>query len=192
MSAQDPPRPDGFFSRWSRLKRGEVPDPTPDPAPPVVVADSAPVAQEADEPPFDLSQLPSLGDLTTESDLRPFLNKAVPEGLRNAALKRMWALDPAIRDFVGPVDYAWDFNTPGGLPGIAEAMTGDVGELLARAIGAFTESPAAIGPSVAPVATSDLPKAVATPPVGEKITEIQPEVAEFPSLRRRHGGALPA
>ena len=24
----------------------------------------------------------------------------------------IWALEPAIRDFIGPAEYAWDFNAP--------------------------------------------------------------------------------
>jgi hypothetical protein len=42
----------------------------------------------------------------------------VPQILRNAAMRRMWVLDPAIRDYVDPaLDYAYDWNIPGGVPG---------------------------------------------------------------------------
>jgi hypothetical protein len=33
------------------------------------------------------------------------------------ALREIWRTDPAVRDFVGPADYAWDWNTPGDAPG---------------------------------------------------------------------------
>src|SRR3546814_4496941 len=45
------------------------------------------------EPP---GPLPSLEDLTAESDLTAFLREGVPESLKKAALRKMWSLDPAI------------------------------------------------------------------------------------------------
>src|SRR5690606_12871261 len=51
----------------------------------------------------------------------------------------MWSLDPGIRDFMGPADYAWDFNAPDGVPGFALELGGDVKRLLAQAIGAPPE-----------------------------------------------------
>lgn len=75
-------------------------------------------AKEPAEPPFDLSRLPGLDDITAETNLSDFMRKEVPAALRNAALKRAWALDPAIRDYVNPArEYAFDWNTPGGVPG---------------------------------------------------------------------------
>ena len=41
---------------------------------------------------------------------------ALPAALAAESMPAMphaiWRLDPAIRDFVGPSDYAWDFNSP--------------------------------------------------------------------------------
>lgn len=88
MSAEERP---GFLARWSRLKRGAAREPE---APPEAVP-------EAEDEPFDLSLLPDLASLTAESDVSLFLHQAVPEALRHAALRRIWLLDPAIRDFVG-------------------------------------------------------------------------------------------
>jgi hypothetical protein len=48
----------------------------------------------------------------------------VPEALKLAALRRMWTLDPAIRDYVGPAEYAWDFNDPGSMAGFGSAGGG--------------------------------------------------------------------
>jgi hypothetical protein len=201
MSDAAPPDsepPAGFFSRWSRLKRGEaLPEVAPAAAPDAVpaVVPVAPVPEQAaEEPAFDLSLLPKLEELSPESDIRGFLHKAVPAGLRNAALKRMWALDPAIRDFVGPVDYAWDFNDPAGLPGISEALTGDVTEMLARAIGAApqqeTEDVEVEQPELAPqpeVSTAALSLPEQSLPAA---AFVDPGV-ETVSVRRRHGGARP-
>ncbi len=188
----------GFFSRWSRLKRGAA---TPESAPAAVVEEPAAVPVEVpaetrveapSEPAFDLSLLPTLEELTPASDIRGFLHRAVPAGLRNAALKRMWALDPAIRDFVGPVDYAWDFNTPGGLPGIAEAMGGDVSEMLARVIGAAPPpQPPAVGEDVAEPAPPAALMAEAPSPEVLPLDVTVAEAAPAPPVARRHGSALP-
>jgi hypothetical protein len=60
----------------------------------------------------------------------------------------MWALDPAIRDFVGEArDYAYDWNAPGGVPGSGPLLASDdVDALLRRAIGG---SPDAASPESA-------------------------------------------
>ena len=66
----------------------------------------------------ELAALPAIDDLTPQSDIRVFMRAGVPKSLRNAALRKMWLITPAIRDHVDPaVDYAWDWNTPGGVPG---------------------------------------------------------------------------
>lgn len=148
-------RGEGFLSRWSRLKQARrdeaAPAPVESPAPPVVPqvaalphgatqvdpasAISAPAAK--DEPEIDLASLPKIEELTTESDLALFLRKGVPEALKNAALRRFWSIDPTIRDFIGPADYAWDWNVPGGAPGYAETIAHgpDVEALADRILG---------------------------------------------------------
>jgi hypothetical protein len=75
--------------------------------------------------------LPSIDELTAESDLSAFLRKGVPEALKRAALRKVWSLDPAIRDYVGPSEYAWDFNQPGAMAGFGPL---DVSRLAARSI----------------------------------------------------------
>ena len=52
-----------------------------------------------------------------ESDLSAFLRKGVPMALKSAAMRKMWSLDPNIRDHVGLSEYAWDFNQPGSMAG---------------------------------------------------------------------------
>jgi len=111
-----------FLSRWSKRKREALTQPAED-------ADAEGLKTQADEgedPPFDLSLLPDLETLTGESDIQSFLHKAVPDALRNAALRRVWALDPAVRNYVGEaLDYAYDWNTPGGVPGFGEIMSNE-------------------------------------------------------------------
>lgn len=67
-----------------------------------------------------ISELPSVEGLLPSHTLVDFMQPWVPSGLRAAAMRRMWLIDPAIRDFVSAaLDYAHDYNIPGGAPGYA-------------------------------------------------------------------------
>ena len=134
----------GFLSRWSQRKQ-EAKQPEPKPEEPTAEANPAPapVAETEPEPEFDLSSLPKLEEMTGTTDITGFLRKGVPEQLRNAALRQSWALDPAIRNYVNPaLEYAYDWNTPGGVPGSSEIGAGmDVARLVSQIMGTG-ESPA--------------------------------------------------
>lgn len=205
---------DGFLSRWSKVKRGEAPAepaPLPDALPaapeaPAIAAEPAAVEEE-----FDISTLPDLETATEATDFTAFLKKGVPEDLKKAALRRAWSLDSGIRDFVGPADYAWDFNAPDGVPGFALTLGGDIARMVAQAIGQIekiadslegAEAPGFLPPGAA------LPSPVAEPapdappgPVRLLVAEapaapappahVVEEAEPAPSPRRRHGGALP-
>jgi len=137
MSASDQGNDDkGFLARWSQRKQ-EAKQPERDArvADVDAAAGSAPEAEAPQE--FDLSSLPSLDELTPETDITTFLRKGVPEHLRNAALRKSWALDPAIRNYVNPaLDYAYDWNTPGGVPGSSELGASiDVARLVSQIMG---------------------------------------------------------
>ena len=126
----------GFLTRWSQRKHEAN---QPDRDPPAAGADppSVPVAEGDALPEFDLSNLPKLEELTATTDITGFLRKGVPEHLRNAALRKSWALDPAIRDYVNPaLDYAYDWNTPGGVPGNSAIGAGtDVARMVLQIMG---------------------------------------------------------
>jgi hypothetical protein len=126
----------GFLSRWSQRKQ-EAKQPERDEA--AAEADGAPgpAAESAAEPEFDLSSLPKLEELTGTTDITAFLRKGVPEHLRNAALSKSWALDPAIRNYINPaLDYAYDWNTPGGVPGSSEIGAGvDIAQMVSQIMG---------------------------------------------------------
>src|SRR3954447_6199412 len=125
-----------FLSRWSQRKQEAK---QPDGVAPAADADvpSASLAESAAEPEFDLSSLPKLEELTASTDITAFLRKGVPEHLRNAALRKSWALDPAIRDYVNPaLDYAYDWNAPGGVPGGGEIGAGvDIARMVSQIMG---------------------------------------------------------
>jgi hypothetical protein len=143
---------DSFLSRWSRRKR-EAREAEREPDGPAEAEEqraggeagqqaAEKVPAEPEEPaltPEEIAELPKLEELTAETDISVFLRKGVPEPLRNAALRRMWSLDPAIRDFVGEArDYGYDWNTPGGVPGAGELLPGD--DVTAMLRGVFGES----------------------------------------------------
>ena len=143
---------EGFLSRWSRLKReGEPAASEPDSAAgdltattPPATADATVAAEperaataepkEAAATAVDLAALPPLESITAGSDIRAFLAPGIPAQLTRAALRRAWVADPAIRDFVGLAENAWDFNAPDAVPGFGSLMPSpDAGQLIADA-----------------------------------------------------------
>jgi hypothetical protein len=133
-----------FLSRWSRRKlelRQEQPRPVAAPdasAEGAAAADSQEAAADDDAlTPEEVAALPRIEELTPETDIRMFLKKGVPELLRNSALRRMWSLDPAIRDYVSEArEYAYDWNVPGGVPGNGPLLPSDnVEEMLGQIFG---------------------------------------------------------
>ncbi|HWT09671.1 MAG TPA: DUF3306 domain-containing protein [Roseomonas sp.] len=189
---------EGFLSRWSRRKRAaEAGLPEPQPPAPAPEATPAAIPPPAEEPPFDITTLPPVDSLTIDSDFAAFLRKEVPEALKRAALQKAWTLDPAIRDFIGPADYAWDYNAPDGVPGGSLDLIGDVREMLAQAFGTgdagggdppTTEEPVENEAAPAPVEGEDMPLTPALLAEAPAATAVE---APGPAPRR-HGSALPS
>jgi hypothetical protein len=85
---------------------------------------------------FDVTSLPPIDSIDAETDIRAFLAPGVPADLTRAALRRAWAADPKVRDFVGLADYDWDFNTPGAIPGFGPLeMTDELRRQVAQMVG---------------------------------------------------------
>jgi len=137
-----------FLARWSRRKRaavekGEAAETAAPVAPPdrddeaeSTATTPAAGSAKADEPLFDLKDLPPIETITAATDIRPFLRPGVPADLARAALRRAWTADPAIRDFVGLAEYAWDYNTPGSMAGFGPLeMTDELRAAVARILG---------------------------------------------------------
>ena len=203
----------GFLSRWSRRKRGEA-VPEPDPGAPVpaeaplaeAAPPEAPAAEAEPAPPeFDPASLPPIETLDASSDFTVFLKPGVPEALRTAALRKAWLADPLIRDYMSPLDYAWDFNTPGGLPHGFSNVLAETGEALRKlvnqAIGQMEpeeEPPATLAEAAPEVAGPELPEAWAglPPQLTAEATAAEEPVAADPlpppELAVRLSEALPA
>ena len=141
----------------------------------------------------------------------------MPETWKRAALSRVWASDPAISQFVGLADYAWDWNAPDGVPGFGPLRpTDNVAELLSQAIGQITAaerkevvsdvttiaSEGDADPGITDEELSDLPKDASEsdteserPPATEPACDPAMQVGHgdpaIPVRQRRGGGALP-
>src|SRR5258707_15466584 len=129
-----------FLARWSRRKREakavvNVPPPpepagTPNPMPPGA-AENPPDAE------VELSSLPPIDSIDAATDITAFLRKGISKELSRAALRRAWTADPAIRDFVGLAENAWDFNDPNAMPGFGplDCSAEQIQALVGRVIG---------------------------------------------------------
>ena len=177
-----------FLSRWSRLKeeaRRSERGPQPDAAEasagaPPLEADPASVLPEPELTPEELAALPNVEEITAASDISGFLRRGVPDALRNAALRRMWTLDPAIRDFVGEArDYAYDWNTPGGVPGSGALDPAD--DVAAMVRGVFGDSPP-VGPPLDAEGSQNREAVAASP--GDS-SQVAPTQQEEPSGQTR-------
>jgi hypothetical protein len=144
--------PENFIARWSRRKRNAAEEakaaPSTDPGEePREGGDSAPVVSGASESPeaaFDVTKLPPIETITADTDIRAYLAPGVPAELTRAALRRAWAADPKIRDFVGLSENAWDFNAPEGVAGFGPLeMTDQLREHVMRMLGQSLEGAAA-------------------------------------------------
>jgi hypothetical protein len=181
--------------------------PTPDPSPPFAsrAEGAEPHGPARQETEFDPASLPPIESIDAGTDVSAFLRPGVPADLAQAALRRAWVADPAIRDFVGLAENAWDFNAPGGVPGFEPLRAiDDVQRLVAHVTGALPDAapqPAAPAegtniaqaPQPGPPATSApvLPDEPVVAPTDDAATQ-QGTHGDDPgaSPRPRHGGAL--
>jgi len=212
--------PDNFLSRWSRRKheagerkeKNEAVDAVPAPAPESQQGEAtAPGA--APIPEFDVESLPPIEAISAETDITAFMRTGVPETLKHAALRRAWAADPVIRDFVGLNENFWDAAGPDGIPGFGDLDPNlDVRRMVSELFGEGPRQDTQPEPepeadrmadSTAPstdslLDTADpppatLPPAENLPQRNENVAaQIEPQdSAPEKKISRRHGGAMP-
>jgi len=213
-----------FLARWSRRKREAKADHA-EPAVEEQAAEtdgSAPSDHAAAEPvpcEVELSNLPPIESIDAATDITAFLRKGVPQELSRAALRRAWSADPAIRDFVGLAENAWDFNDPNAMAGfgpldysaeqidalvrrIVDGMA-EAAESLPNPLVEAVEDAARSAPGEAGVAQSSNPvkaftdsrpfdeSAAAELPSNSAASQPVAANEETSLPGRRHGGALP-
>lgn len=212
---------DGILSRWARRKQAaraseraaaqptkaeDLPSTSFDEGAPGSPTEASP--EEAEALAEAIASLPRIEDLTAETDLAPFLRTGIPSILRNAALRRMWSVDPAIRDFVSEArEYAYDWNTPGGVPGLGPMLpTDDIKAMVERIMRGHGPVPPADEPEgpepVAEAPTAPETSEVTVVPVSAHADTPLPnppaeaaEACQSPTIvsrLRRHGGAMPS
>lgn len=197
-----------FLARWSRRKR----ESQAEPAKPAAAQPTPPSEVDDDEGEFDLSSLPSIDEINAATDITAFLGKGIPRELSRAALRRAWATDPAIRDFVGLAENAWDFNDPTAMPGFGplDCSSEELAALVDRIVGGVREAAQSLAETAIESAdpSPDLHQADVTvvsnvvepPDETERLaipvaaqpmaSDISTDDAE-PVRPRTHGGALP-
>jgi hypothetical protein len=135
---------ENFVARWARLKRNAglrrategLTDTASLSTSGVAAGGTEAAIDAAADETFDPADLPSIEDFTANTDITGFLQSRVPAELTRAALRRAWASDPAIRDFIGIADNQWDFNDPNAIPGFGPLQEQDSAPaLLAQALG---------------------------------------------------------
>jgi hypothetical protein len=200
--------PEKFLTRWSRRKRIAMDEPAPaqgdgereqdvseTPRAERVADDVTrpmPVEADAAKPAFDLSTLPPIDSITAETDIRAFLAPGVPAEMRLAALRRAWAADPKVRDFVGLNDYDFDFHTPGAIPGFGPLeMTDELRREVLRIVGVLQPDPEPETAST-PVATAPDPAMPTAPAqLPEKAEEINATLRPAVPAAKGEPGAGP-
>jgi hypothetical protein len=179
-----PPDPggEGFARRWSRLKRA-APATTPEP----------PAEPQAGPPPEPIEPPPA-EDVPLD-DILSWVRRGAPQLWAQTALRRLWASDPTISSFIGPADYAWDWNAADAVPGWGPMrVADDLGKLLSRAIGEPMAPRPDLGPPAEPEAVPPPELAQIPEPPPDQEPPKSPEAAsppESPPHRRRGGGATP-
>ena len=159
--------PENFIARWARRKaaaQDAEARPAAASATPATRPDGEGDRKENDAarafggPPkpsaaaFDPTKLPPIESITAETDIRAFLVPGVPAHLTRAALRRAWASDPKIRDFVGLSENSWDFNAPDAITGfgpleMTDELRGQIARMLGGGVAGEEPNP---GPAQAP------------------------------------------
>jgi Protein of unknown function (DUF3306) len=134
-----------FLARWSRRKheaKASHAEPAPEGAEAHGPTPSDPAAAEPASQETELSNLPPIESIDAATDITAFLRKGVPQELSREALRRAWSADPAIRDFVGLAENAWDFNDPNAMAGFGELdySAEQVDALVRRIVGGVAQT----------------------------------------------------
>ena len=208
--------PENFIARWARRKAAAQDAEARPAAAPAAAAtpadggdgdrkenDAAPTLGGTFEPSpaaFDPAKLPPIESITAQTDIRAFLAPGVPAHLTRAALRRAWASDPKIRDFVGLSENSWDFNAPDTIAGFGPLeMTDELRWHIARMLGGGGAGEAP-GPAPAqgrqelassPEGSSELADAAPAPPDGASTAAPRLDESAGSASEQARAGPLP-
>jgi hypothetical protein len=206
---------DNFFARWSRrkvqAKDGSAPAPEAPPSPGAAMARAAgvaplpasgattpersvlaPTVETAGEgpaapQPLPLPTLADVAALTRDSDYTRFVVPGVDEGVKRAAMKKMFFSDPHFNIMDGLDVYIEDYNTPDPIPA---SMLRQMWQ--SKALGLFDDeaedeakSPEAARQNAAPEppAAQAYPDGAAPPQLSQSAIEPAVPLDENPDLR---------
>jgi hypothetical protein len=128
-----------------------------------------------------LEGLPAIEEITAETDLSDWLKKPVPAEWRIAALRKMFSVDPMISTFIGPADYAWDWNAPDGVPGFGPlSSTDNIATLVEQATGFF--QPGSVSDAEGKNEPSQVSRSPQSEPQEAAQIDAEPEVVESAEL----------
>jgi hypothetical protein len=217
---------ENFLARWSRRKRetehvaSDEAQSAPSqgtPAPGAATEENVRadgLGDPAKESEVDVASLPPIESITAATDIRAFLAPGVPAALTRAALRRVWAADPAIRDFVGLAENSWDFNAPDTIPGFGSSLPAQEAQRLIAEMARRDERVSSSAGDAEPLRKAEVIQTQETPAPGPVVKEAQTSDAiDLPHseqkqadaavqkeeatddhpvrLVRQHGGALP-
>jgi hypothetical protein len=208
-----------FLARWSRRKQEAKAGDAERAVEEATEAHASSETAASESVPLELNvlNLPPMESIDAATDITAFLRKGIPQELSLAALRRAWSTDPAIRDYMGLAENAWDFNDPNAMAGFGPLSYSaeQVDALVRRIVGSVIEAAESIpnppaeageegarsahekvGLALTPVtSTPDSRLAQESTPaeLPSASAALQPAAAsEEASLpRRTHGGALP-
>lgn len=156
----------GFLGRWSRLKREAAAAETlPVEAPVAPVAQQVPDAAQAEPDTVAPDEPPPLESLGFDSDYRAFLGQKVDEGLKRAALKKLFHT-PHFNTMDGLDVYIEDFNLYEALP--------------ASMVSQLAHAKETLNPTLPDNWLTSVPDEA--PPAVPELTEASPEQAAAPAL----------
>ena len=164
-----------FLARWSRLKRGgSRPEEASVEAAPAHAETGAPEKSDAEI--LAEHDLPDPDALGPEDDVSGFMARAVPDRLRNRALRKLWLRNPVLANLDELIDYGEDYTDAAlVVEGLASAWQAGRGYLPEPEPEPGTDDAGAQGgdraeagdaspPDEAPPPPTELPHAEDTPP----------------------------
>ena len=103
---------DSFASRWSRRKQA-VKDEALEVAPEPEVEELPEEPEKSDTEILEEFNLKDPDEMEAGDDFSAFMNSAIPERLRNRALRKLWLSNPVLANLDELLDYGEDFTNKG-------------------------------------------------------------------------------